>query len=269
LRVKKLDAAMEQAKNYATLFGREATFAVATNGHEWRVQRKLDEGWVTVPDLPHFSEDEYDTDWPSILLAIDQVSPSLAWLDRDVPARSAENFFGALQRFFYARNELTVPLDGNLTWAADNLLRVLSSIHLHPNYVGGKMSECCHGLNKFWATRGKNSDLQGTSTEEMVRDCKRYGFRFLDERPDPSTLNTMLLRLMRALLVYSGDILRPKRPKYQPVTADIQRELRALLSALLAIRFDAPLPDPLDKVSVGDIQRMCQPAWQRFVRGDH
>ncbi len=50
-RIKFLDAAMKQAQNYGRMPDIAATYAVVTNGGQWIVRRRIQDEWLTAPEL--------------------------------------------------------------------------------------------------------------------------------------------------------------------------------------------------------------------------
>ncbi len=137
-RTRKHDDAMLQAISYATAADMNAEFAAYTNGDIWWVRRRIRDQWVPVSDLPVFRNGTPTADWRDILLAVDRTGPVLYWMDEPVPAKHAPRYFGALQRFFHATNEITEDTDHRLRWAADHVLRVLDDVNRHPNYTGAR-----------------------------------------------------------------------------------------------------------------------------------
>lgn len=264
--IKKLDDALQQAMNYASLPDMPATFAVATNGDGWLVRRRVNNDWIPVADLPQYREGKGSVEWRLILMAVQGLSPILFWLDQTVPAKQVPCYFSVLQRFFLDRNEITVATDHNLLWAADNLLRVLANVHDHPNYIGGKMTEACKGLNSYWTDHGIKSDFGGGDLWEMAH----YGYAELsalvEDNAGTAPLETALLRVILSLLEYLNGIKAPKRVKYGEVSDNVQREIRSYLNLALVIRFNAELPDPLDKIRVGDIYNACKSSWQKIAK---
>jgi len=264
--VKKLEDALQQAMNYASLPDMQATFAVATNGDAWLVRRRVNHDWVPVADLPQYREGKGSAEWRLILLAVQELSPILFWLDRPVPAKQAPSYFSALQCFFYGNNEITVATDHNLLRAADRLLRVLALLNNHSSYTGGKMGEACKFLNDFWASRWVEADFGGGDLWEMAHYGHAELAALVEDSAGTAPLDSAFLRVLLSLLAYLNGIRMPKGARYADVPESLQREIRAYVNMSLVIRFDATPPDPIDKVGIGDLQAMCEPAWLRFEK---
>ncbi len=89
---------------------------------------------------------------------------------------------------------------------------------------------------------------------------------YLDDGKPVPTLNRAALRVILALLDYLGGINTPKRIRYTDIPSSIQQEIRTYIDMALVLRFNAPLPDPLDKISIGDIHEICKPGWENFEK---
>lgn len=262
---KSLDNALKQAQNYAKVLGGKVHFVVATNGDGWRVCRRNNDEWTPVADLPFCRDGKPRVEWRMVLMAVQDLSPVLYWLDRPVPKKVAAHYFAALQRFFYCRNEISVSTDYNLLLAADRLLRVLSRVD-SGRYINSKLNDGCRGLNNYWADHGIKTDFGGDDFWETVRFTRADLSKLIEDNADIPSLDNALLRVLLALFEYLSSLQTSRRDCYSEVPNYLQREIRVYLDLLLAIRFDAALPDPIDTTCLGDIHKMCEPAWLNFVK---
>lgn len=265
VRVKNLAAAMHQATNYASQSDVRATFAACTNGTTWLVRRRIGDEWIAVSDIPDLRIPQANSEWRKILFAVTYLTPLLHWLDGPVPARHAAKYFGAMQVFLHAQNELTEATDRKLLWAADNLLRVLSDVTDDPGYTDGKMAAACDGLNQFWLARGVTAHFGGGALWIMAHDAYAELSMHLEDERKQATVDLAVMRLILSLLAYLNGLHSMRSVRYEDVTDDVQREVRAYIDMALILRFNAGLPDTLDKMSVRDIQDSCQPAWEHFL----
>lgn len=266
-RSRKHDEAMQQAISYATAADVNAEFAAYTNGDAWLVRRRIGDQWVPVGDIPMFRDGNPITEWRDILLAVDRLGPVFYWLDEAVPAKLAPKYFGALQRFFHATNEITADTDRRLLWAADHILRVLDDVTRHPNYTGDKMSHACDGLNKYWQAQGVDPTFGGGDLQELAHHAWADLSHMLEDVADLPILNHYVMRVILSLLEYLNR-MAPRRPKYAAVSASIQREVRAYVDLALKLRFNAQLPDPQDTILVQDVRQFCEPMWKQYLKGD-
>ncbi|MBL7076276.1 MAG: type I restriction enzyme HsdR N-terminal domain-containing protein [Kiritimatiellae bacterium] len=264
-RTRKHDEAMKQAISYATAADMNAEFAVYTNGDVWWVRRRVKDQWVPVPDLPTFRDGAPTTDWQDILLAVDRAGPVLYWLDETVPVKQAAEYFGALQRFFHASNEITADTDHKLLWSAGHVLRVLDDVNRHPNYTGGKLSHACDGLNKYWQARGIEPSFGGDDLWEMAHHAWADLSCHMEGARDVPALDHQAIRVILALLDYLNR-MKGRRVKYRAIESSIQTEVRAYIDLALKLRFNAQLPDPQDKILVQDVRDFCRPLWSEYLK---
>lgn len=261
------EAAMSQSVNYASLPDVNAEFAVYTNGQVWWVRRRVRGQWIEVPDIPMLQDDKPTGDWRDVLLAVDRIAPVLFWLDAVVPAKTASRYFGALQEFFHAGNEVTSGTDRRLLWTADHVLRVLDDVSRHPNYTGGKMSHACDGLKKYWEERGVEPSFGGGDLWEMAHHTWADLSNLLDGARDTVSLDYQAMRVIQALLSYLNG-MKGRRVRYQDVGTEVQAEIRAYMDLALTIRFNARLPDIQDKILIGDVRGFCKAGWEQHLKRD-
>lgn len=264
-RTRKHDEAMNQAISYATASDMNAEFAVYTNGDVWWVRRRILERWVPVSDIPSNRGGDAMMDWRDVLLAVNRSGPVLYWLDTAVPAKQAPEYFGALQRFFYATNEITSATDHLLLSAADLILRVLDDVNRHPNYTGGKLSHACNELNTYWKTKGVSTSFGG---EVDLWKMAHYTWAELSNRLEGTrglpTLDHQVLRVILSLLDYLNR-MKARRVKYNTVESPIQTEIRSYIDLALKLRFNTQLPDPQDKILLQDVRDFCAPLWKDYL----
>lgn len=267
-RTRKHDDAMKQAISYATAADVNAEFAAYTNGNVWWVRRRVKDQWVPVPDLPTFRDGTPNTDWRDILLAVDRAGPALYWLDESIPVKQVSEYFGALQRFFHASNEITADTDHRILWTADHVLRVLDDVNRHPNYTGEKLSHACDGLNKYWQSSGVAAAFGGGDFWQMAHHAWADLSYHLEGARDVPALNHQAMRVILALLDYLNG-MKGRRVRYHPVGSSVQAELREYIDLALKLRFNAQLPDPQDKILVQDVRDFCRPLWRAYLKGKH
>jgi hypothetical protein len=261
------EAAINQALSYASLPDVNAEFAVYTNGEVWWVRRRVRGQWIEVPDIPMLQDDKPTDDWRDVLLAVDCIAPVLYWIDNVVPAKVAPRYFGALQAFFHATNEVTAATDRRLLWTADHILRVLDDVGRHPEYTGGKLSHACDGLNKYWKERGVEPSFGGGDLWQMAHHAWANLSNLLDGARDMVSLDYQAMRVIQALFDYLNGMKGP-RGQYKDVGAAVQSEVRAYIDLSLTVRFNARLPDIQDKILIGDVRELCKPAWVRHMKKD-
>jgi hypothetical protein len=128
-------------------------------------------------------------------------------------------------------------------------------------YSHGKLADACKGLNAFWADRSTDLEIDSGDFWKMVHDANAYVSLYLQGIKHPELIDLAAMRLISALLAYLSGLKSSRRIRYTDVTDTVQREVRNYINLSLITRFNADLPDPLDKISVKDIRNLCQPLW--------
>jgi hypothetical protein len=264
-RIKTLDDAMKQAQTYARLPDMNATYAVATNGDQWHVSRRIENGWTPVIDLPDFRHGREAADWLQIMTTVSALSPVLFWLGRSVPAKYAPTYFAALQFYFATRNEATIATNRHLLRSADHLLRVLV-LFQESEYSHGKLIEACRSLNAFWSDHNADLEIDSDNFPMMAHNANAYLSLYLQDGKHPEIIDMAAMRLISALLDYLSHLKPARCIRYAEITETIQQEVRNYINLSLIIRFNAPLPDPLDNISLSDIRTLCKPAWESLIK---
>lgn len=82
----------------------------------------------------------------------------------------------------------------------------------------------------------------------------------------PGSGNLSVLRLATALLDYGMSLREVAKPKSYPTLGPrVQDALRDFLDYALAVHLNVSLPDPLDKIWIGDMGRYCLAAWKKHA----
>lgn len=245
----------------------QATYAVATNGSQWIVRRRIGKDWVTTPDLPILRDIPITSEWRLILLEIENLAPILYWLDETVPAEHANHYFLALQVFFHGVYEITGATDSKLLSATDNLLRVLFGVKKNDGYLEEKLKTTCVKLNQYYHEHGIESHFGGDgSTWNIAHDACAELSNQIENHVHFLSLNSALLRLLLSLFMYLKNMYTQKGIYYTDITAVIQSEVRSYLNLALMLRFNAPLPDTLQKIEINDIKSSCCSAWDQHIQ---
>lgn len=100
----------------------------------------------------------------------------------------------------------------------------------------------------------------------MVHDANAYVSLYLQDGRHPEIVDLAAMRLISALLAYLSSLKPSRHIRYTDVTDTIQREVRNYINLSLITRFNAALPDPLDKISLSDIRNLCKPAWEDLIK---
>jgi hypothetical protein len=262
--------AMEQAISYADAQSIRAEFALYTNGETWHVKRRIRESWVSVPDLPTHVNHNGTEPITELLRALKRLNPILCKLGQPLAGQDAHHFLGAMQAFFAGATLLTQDINQDLGYATDNLLRSLLAAGDSP-YQCGKFSTALIHFEKYrkQASIGFEILPGRDSLRVEMKHLYAHLLTMVEGTDGLSSADLLILRLATALLDYGQSLREVKKPKaYPPLAGSVHDSLRDYLRYALAVHLNVSLPDPLDKISAGDIRGYCLPAWMEHVKED-
>jgi hypothetical protein len=264
------DKAIEQALSYADSPRIEAEYVLYTDGSDWQVRRRLKGRWEPVLDLPSARfEVAGSIDITHLFAAFADVAPLLYKLDETIEGKEAKCFLDALQRFFCGWNLLTDGVAKQLTYCADNLLRVLGLPDAHHDYRSEKYNharaEFCrfqtkHGLG--WEVHPIAGDVGVSTGFAELRSAVLQAIEATSKSAGPDVL---ILRVIAGLLDYGVKAERSKNP-FPRLPANIHHALREFLQYQFKTKFDAVLPDPVDQLITSDFKSYCGRAWEESLK---
>ncbi len=260
---------MAQAISYAGAVTISAEYAVYTNGTTWQVKRNLDGEWHAVPDIPVSGPARPLGSIDDLLRTVELVSPLLHKLDESLVGNDARLYLEALQRFFHGRNLITSGLDHNLSYAADNLLRVLSTGPKEEHYSQSKLSAAAQLAEAFRAKSGVGYPMPEMANEESV-------FMFMssfagllhpisEAGRDVGGLNQELVRLILSLLSYGRSQADEPYPLFP---SHLHTSLRGFLTKAMSLSMDVKLPEALEEEFTSDMKHFCRASWEKLVEND-
>jgi hypothetical protein len=205
-----------------------------------------------------------------LLRTIEYVAPVLHKLDEIVVGKDARTFLQALQRLFHGSNILTEITDKNLRFGADNMLRVLSSEGLHPDYIRGKLSTAQTCFEDFRRRKGIGHAVPEVGREEIFSEIQFLHAAMHSVIEDAGKLaagDRLPLRLIVALLEY-GRGQHPEDPKkrFPQISPSIHHTLREYLTEAFRIQLNVTVPDTLETIWNGDMRVYCTSAWENLQR---
>lgn len=204
-------------------------------------------------DLSHFLRDFID------------LMPLMYWLHQAVPKSATEKYLSAMQRVFHAHSIFTRHTDQRLTWALDNLLRVLANSVEFDGYTHGKLSVAFESIQGYLKSIGEDNHL-GDKFEWNVHELLTIPAMQLDalvtHRADGNP-DYHALRLIAALLQH-GKNQRVSQTDFCELTGAVNHEFGDYLSLALSSNFGIIVPDRLDDIYTGDIRNLCEVAWDNF-----
>jgi hypothetical protein len=263
----KIEEGVSQGISYADAQEIQAEYVVYTNCQAWQVRRRIGKEWVTVPDLPQQVAGETVEPLTEVLRGIRRAAPLLHKLDDAIEGEDARLFLTAMQEFFVGSNIFTDGVDQDLLIATDNLLRVLAMADAHPDYRFGKLEAAKSHFESYRKRAGFPFEICSATGRETIRQEIRYLYAsvlgMIERARGLVGSDVLVLRVGVALLAYGQHQGDPKRP-YPLLASNLHQAIRAYLSYALAIHLNTSLPDPLDKILVGDLKEYCRSAWEEL-----
>lgn len=263
---KKHEDGLAQAISYAGSVNVSAEYAVYTNGTAWQVKRRVDGDWTAVPDIPVSGPARPLGSIDELLLTVELVSPLLHKLDEPLSSNEARVYLEALQRFFHGPNLIAVGVDHDLRFAADNLLRVISTDPKESDYCHEKLTGAARYAEIYRAKTGDGFPLpeprNGESVFLFMPSLSASIHSMLETGQSGGGLNRTLLRMFLALLSYGRE---QAHADYPPLPAYLHTELRNFLAHALSLSLDVRLPDALEEKFTSDLKHYTRPAWNDLM----
>lgn len=280
---KEVKDALDQAISYANYLG--TSFAVATNGHEWLVQRKQYGEWVSVIDLSRPIQGSPERDLNYLFWYTDRLKPLLFWVYKQVPAKNAQRFMSLLNQTFEYCYEDFANVDSNLYEALVALLRVTSwgefikptSFDDDGESTSGRIDEIIkaykhsrkflnqHGLELEMMEKKDFSPFRMSPEEQVYYLGIELG-KFAKQNNGLVSNTTRLLRLTASIAQYLATTAGKK--KYQDIPEKLTQELFAFIDPYLLEMFNVVIPDHLDELII-DFYSTCEIEWQRVTKDDN
>lgn len=191
--------------------------------------------------------------------------PLLHWLHRAVPQSATGQYLSAMQRVFYAHSFATRQTDENLRMALDNLLRALSSSPEFDGYSHGKLSVAFRCLQHYLKSIGEQNHLNDDfewNIHEMLTIPVLQLEPLLAHKADGS-FDYHAIRLISALLQH-GKRQHGSKESFCELPGAVNHEFGDYIALSLAANLGLTVPDRLDQIYTGDIQSLCEDAWDNL-----
>ncbi len=258
---------MGQAISYADAQEIQAEFAVYTNGKVWQVKRRIRGKWIAVPDLPTPITGQDGHPIRELLNTVHDFAPLLYKLDETIEGEDAHKFLYAMQTFFSGWNLLTSANNQTLQCATDDLLRVLSVAHADAKYLFSKLDGARHGYELYREEHGFPYPIFPVTGQRSLciemQQLHSALLHMVQGTKDIAAPEAFLLRLNAAILEY-GQLKQHPTDPYPRIGTSLHQALRDYLTYALAVHLNVTLPDPLDKLAVGDMKGSCHAAWDHL-----
>lgn len=204
-------------------------------------------------DLSHFLGDFID------------LMPLLHWLHRAVPQAATRQYLSAMQCVFHGHSFATRQTDENLRMALDNLLRVLSTSSEFDGYVHGKLSVAFSCLQQYLKSIGERNHLDDDfewNIHEMLTIPVSQLEPLVAHKAD-GNFDYHAIRLISALLQH-GKRQHGSNKSFCELPGAVNHEFCDYIALSLAATLGVTVPDRLDQIYTGDIQSLCEDAWDNL-----
>jgi hypothetical protein len=256
---------LDQAISYANNEAIRAEFVIYTNGHTWKVQRRIQEEWSDILDIPNADSPDAENSLDDLLITIEELTPLLHKIDDPMHGEEARVFLSVMRRFFHGTNLLTRNLSRKLLFATDNLLRVLSGGLDDDHYARQKLGGAGQCFEEYRRDTGVGYELPHIGEGEHVCQYMQILMASMSSMLDrkhasPVGVHGRLIQLNLALLEYGRQQFSPLA-RYPAITASLHETLRGFLSYILAVEMNLRLPTSLDQSLTSDMKHFCRKAW--------
>ncbi len=211
---------------------------------------------------------------PSIKLELDlsrflgdfiDLMPLLHWLHRAVPQSATRQYLSAMQRVFHVHSFATRQTDEHLRMALDNLLRALSSSSAFDGYAHGKLSVAFRCLQQYLKSIGERNhpddDFEWDIHELMTIPVLQLDP--LAAHKADGNCDYHAIRLISALLQH-GKRQHGSNKSFCELPGTVNHEFGDYIAVSLAANLGVTVPDRLDQIYTGDIQSLCEDAWDNL-----
>lgn len=188
--------------------------------------------------------------------------PLLHWLHRAVPQSATGQYLSAMQRVFHGHSFATRQTDENLRMALDNLLRALSSSPKLDEYAHGKLSVAFRCLQQHLKSIGEENYLEDDfewNIHELLTTPVLQLEPLLAHKAGGS-FDYHAIRLISALLQH-GKRQHGLNRSFCELPGAVNHEFGDYIALSLAANLGLTVPDRLDQIYTGDIQSLCEVAW--------
>ena len=204
-----------------------------------------------------------DMDFSQFLGDFVDLMPLLHWFRKPVPQVETKKYLDAMQGVFHANSLFTADIDPGLLYGIDNLLRAVANKPRFDDYSHGKLTTAFRYFQQFLSSADQSSYLasdNGWDMREMLTIPAEQFERFIATENSISAPNLHAVRIAIALLHHGGNQLRfPDLYCELPDTVNTEFSDYSVLA--LTTKLGVGIPDRLDQMQNGEIQRLCEVAW--------
>ncbi|WNB74178.1 SIR2 family NAD-dependent protein deacylase [Methylomonas koyamae] len=192
--------------------------------------------------------------------------PLLYWLHQTVPRSETSKYLLAMQQVFYAWSIFTETTDRSLVAGLDLLLRALSNNPNFDSYAHGKLSGAFRLFQYYLGNLGEKNyateKYDWNNREMMVIPAGQFESMLSGKTSLPKP-DYHAIRLILALLKHGQRQLHSPQ-QFCELPPAVNIELGDYLGLALSTKLNLATPDRLDDMLTGDINSLCQNAWDNF-----
>jgi hypothetical protein len=192
--------------------------------------------------------------------------PLLYWLHRSVPRSETSKYLLAMQHVFYAFSIFTENTNPSLVSGLDLVLRALSNNPHFDGYTHEKLSGAFYSLQRYLADLGETNHTEKKYDwdfkEMLVIPAGQFESLLITSNHLPKP-DYHAIRLIVALLRHGQRQLQSPQ-QFCELPPAVNIELGDYLALSLSTKLNLATPDRLDDMLTGDINGLCQNAWDNF-----
>lgn len=171
----------------------------------------------------------------------------------------------AMQRVFHGHSFATQQTDKNLAYALDNLLRALANSAEFGGYAYGKLSAAFESIQQYLNSIGGVNHLDDDferNIHELLTIPASQLETLVANKVDGS-FDYHAIRLISALLQHGKNQCISQK-SFCELPSAVNHEFGDYISLALSASLGVSVPDRLDQIYTGDIQSLCEDAWNNL-----
>jgi NAD-dependent SIR2 family protein deacetylase len=211
-----------------------------------------------------------ETDLSIFLRDFIDLMPLMYWIHRPVPQTETNKYLQAMQCVFYAYSFFTENTNENLISGIDLLLRAFSNNASFDGYTHEKLSGAFSNFQHYLQDLGEENELYNKfswNPHELITIPLTQFEHLLESRSIESNLDYHAIRLIIALLKH-GRKQEHSPKEYCELPHSVNHEFSDYLSLILSLKLGLHFPDRLNDMDAGDINSLCQDAWENLYKQD-
>ncbi|KAA0230562.1 hypothetical protein EDS67_06560 [candidate division KSB1 bacterium] len=254
-----LNSGIDQAVSYATASEIRASYAVLTNGKEWIVKRRINQGWCLVPDIEYEADKLELVEASSALDVIDKVRAILHWIYRQVPADQAGHFLFALHDIMLCKRFLFKEVNDDLWLGTELFIRPIAGKFWGKDepYTRQNVDPAYDNFISYFDRFGIVDDQARSAIglESKITIIKLRLEELVKNTQGMTHVEVSFIRVAFFIAEYLEQSL--KFEQYSDIPEGIVNEIVELVRPFWETKLGMRLPDRLDKDAIDAIHAWC------------